>query len=124
MDPESQVGTEEEHGGSIMQDNCTSHKSRLSTDWLDEHSSDFYVINWPLRSPDLNPIDHLWDVLEQVVKGHRTAPTNLTELWTALANIWQVIPIELFQKLVESISSCGSRYQGQRRPNSLLGKYP
>ncbi|GFV09652.1 hypothetical protein TNCV_2937631 [Trichonephila clavipes] len=32
------------------------------------------------------------------------APTNLTELWTAVANIWQVIPVESFQKCVESIS--------------------
>ncbi|GFX08308.1 hypothetical protein TNCV_3267971 [Trichonephila clavipes] len=37
------------------------------------------------------------------MKGHHTAPTNLTELWTALANIWQVIPVECFQKLVESM---------------------
>ncbi|GFW68651.1 transposable element Tcb2 transposase [Trichonephila clavipes] len=54
-------------------------------------------------SPELNPIEPLWDVLEQGVKGHHTALTNLTELWTALANIWQVIPVEHFQKLVESV---------------------
>ncbi|GFX89007.1 uncharacterized protein TNCV_2853071 [Trichonephila clavipes] len=40
------------------------------------------------------------------MKGHHTAPTNLTELWTALANISQVIFVERFQKLVESISRC------------------
>ncbi|GFV14185.1 transposable element Tcb2 transposase [Trichonephila clavipes] len=37
-------------------DNCTSHKSRLVSGWLDEHSSDFSVINWPPGSPDLNHI--------------------------------------------------------------------
>ncbi|GBM53755.1 Transposable element Tcb2 transposase [Araneus ventricosus] len=43
------------HGnGVFQQDNCTSHRSRL-----DEHSSDFFVINWPPRSPDLNPIEHV-----------------------------------------------------------------
>ncbi|GFX00988.1 hypothetical protein TNCV_4579541 [Trichonephila clavipes] len=35
------------------------------------------------------------------VKGHHTAPTNLIGLWTALANTWQVIVMELFQKCVE-----------------------
>ncbi|GFT99496.1 uncharacterized protein TNCV_3239431 [Trichonephila clavipes] len=44
----------------------------------------------------------IMDVLEQGVKGHPTASTNLTELRIALANIWQVIPVERFQKLVES----------------------
>lgn len=92
------------HGnGVFQQDNCTSHKSRLATGWLDEHSSDFSVMNFPPRSPDLNPIEHLWDVLEQGVQGHHTAPKNLTELWTVLANIWQAIPVERFQKLVESM---------------------
>ncbi len=35
--------------------------------------------------------------------GHHTAPKNRTELRTALANIWQAIPVERFQKLVESM---------------------
>ncbi|GFU01995.1 transposable element Tc1 transposase [Trichonephila clavipes] len=59
---------------------CTSHKSGVATGWLDEHSSDFSVIKWPPRRPDLNPIEYLWDVLEQGVKGHHTAPTNFSEL--------------------------------------------
>ncbi|GFW31817.1 transposable element Tc1 transposase [Trichonephila clavipes] len=59
---------------------------------------DFSVINWSPRSPDLNPIEHLWDILEQFVKCHHTTPTNRTELWTVLANIWQVTPLERFQK--------------------------
>ncbi|GFV53023.1 transposable element Tc1 transposase [Trichonephila clavipes] len=92
------------HGNGVLhQDNCTSHKSWLATGCLNEHSSDFSVINWPPRSPDLNPIKQLRDVLEQGMKGHHTAPTNLTELWTTLANIWQVILVERFQKLVESM---------------------
>ncbi|GFS83383.1 transposable element Tc1 transposase [Trichonephila clavipes] len=71
----------------FQQEDCTSDKSRLATGWLDEHSSDFFVINWPSRSPDLNPTEHLWVVLEQGMKRHHTAPTNFTELLTALANI-------------------------------------
>ncbi|GFU23193.1 transposable element Tcb2 transposase [Trichonephila clavipes] len=30
--------------GDFQQDNCTPHKSRYVTGWLDEHSSDFCVI--------------------------------------------------------------------------------
>ncbi|GFY22885.1 transposable element Tcb2 transposase [Trichonephila clavipes] len=87
------------HGnGVFQQDNCASHKFRLATSWLDEHS---FVTNWPSGSSDLNPVEHLWDVLEQGGKGYYTAPMNFTELWIALANIWQVIPVESLQKLVE-----------------------
>ncbi|GFW14889.1 hypothetical protein TNCV_1563511 [Trichonephila clavipes] len=48
----------------FKQENCTSHKSRLANGWLDEQSSELYVINWPPRSPDLIHIDYLWDVLK------------------------------------------------------------
>ncbi|GFT62280.1 transposable element Tcb2 transposase [Trichonephila clavipes] len=66
------------HGnGVFQQNNCSCHKSRFATGWLDEHSSDFFVMNCPRRSPDLNHIDPLWDVLEQDVESHHTAPTNL-----------------------------------------------
>ncbi|GBN54314.1 hypothetical protein AVEN_188180-1, partial [Araneus ventricosus] len=48
------------HGnGVLQQDSCTSHRSRLATAWLDEHSSDFSIMNWPPRSRGLNPIEHL-----------------------------------------------------------------
>ncbi|GFU65906.1 transposable element Tcb2 transposase [Trichonephila clavipes] len=46
------------HGNGVG-DNCTSPKSRLVTGFLQELSSDFSVINWSPRSPDLNPIEHL-----------------------------------------------------------------
>ncbi|GFX34330.1 transposable element Tcb2 transposase [Trichonephila clavipes] len=66
--------------GVFQPDNCTSHKSRLPTGWLDEHSSEISVINGPPGSPDLNPIEHICYVLEQGLKGHHTASTNLAEL--------------------------------------------
>ncbi|GFU19032.1 transposable element Tc3 transposase [Trichonephila clavipes] len=62
----------------------------------------FYHI-LPPRSADLNPVENLWEILKQDVKGHLTEPAKLTELCTALANIWQVIPVEPFEKLVESM---------------------
>ncbi|GFV45877.1 transposable element Tcb2 transposase [Trichonephila clavipes] len=90
--------------GVFLQYHCTSHKSRwLATDWLDEHFTDFSVINWQPRSPDLNPVEYLWDVLERGVKGHHTAPTDFTEFLAALANIWGVVPVGRFQKLVQSM---------------------
>ncbi|GBO03174.1 hypothetical protein AVEN_84022-1 [Araneus ventricosus] len=123
MDPACQVGTVQGHGSSIMiwgvfswqflgsmvlvptshNAICTSHRSRLATPWFDEHSSDFSVKNWPPRSPDLSPIEHLSDVLEKGVKAHHTTPATLTKLWTAPADVWQAIPVKRFRKLVESM---------------------
>ncbi|GFV99890.1 transposable element Tcb2 transposase [Trichonephila clavipes] len=87
----------------FQQDNCSSHKLRLATGWLDEYYSNFSVINCSPRRQDLSPIEHIWDVLEKGVKVHHAAPMNLTELWTVLANIWQVISSKRFHKLVGSM---------------------
>ncbi|GFX88733.1 hypothetical protein TNCV_1557781 [Trichonephila clavipes] len=62
--------------GSCMPEDCISHTSWLATGWLDEQSFEFSVINWLPKSPKLNPIEHLWIVLERDVKGPHTTPTK------------------------------------------------
>ncbi|GFV41038.1 hypothetical protein TNCV_2666291 [Trichonephila clavipes] len=39
----------------------------------------------------------------QSLKIYHAAPMNLTEVWTTLANIWQVTSIERFHELLESM---------------------
>ncbi|GFX18021.1 transposable element Tc3 transposase [Trichonephila clavipes] len=75
-------------------------RSWLATGWLTERVSDLSVINWPPRSQNLNRIEHLWDVWEQVVKGHHTAPTNFTELWTALTLFGKSFPWNVSRNLL------------------------
>ncbi|GFX83494.1 transposable element Tcb2 transposase [Trichonephila clavipes] len=74
------------------QDTCVSHNSCLATGWLDEHSSDFSIINWPPRSSDSNHTEHLWDVLEQGVKENKTFPVNLDWLFKRHRRISQPDP--------------------------------
>ncbi|KAK3544928.1 hypothetical protein QTP86_029224 [Hemibagrus guttatus] len=38
----------------------------MEMEWFDEHNNEFEVLTWPPNSPDLNPIEHLWDVLYKV----------------------------------------------------------
>uniref|UniRef100_A0AAR2J702 Transposase Tc1-like domain-containing protein n=1 Tax=Pygocentrus nattereri TaxID=42514 RepID=A0AAR2J702_PYGNA len=37
----------------------------------------FTVLQWPPQSPDLNPIEHLWDVVEREIRIIDVQPTNL-----------------------------------------------
>ncbi|GFW50151.1 transposable element Tcb2 transposase [Trichonephila clavipes] len=99
------------HGWGVISWHCLGSLERASTSFnairyvelLGNLHQSVYVVLLSARSPDLNPIKYLWDVLEQDVKGHPTAPTNLPELCTALANFWQVIPVGRLQKRVESM---------------------
>ncbi|XP_047678769.1 vomeronasal type-2 receptor 1-like [Tachysurus fulvidraco] len=55
------------------------------------------------RSPDLSPIEHLWDVVEREIRIMDVQPTNLQQLRDAIMSIWSKISEECFQYLVESM---------------------
>ncbi len=42
-----------------------------------EHDSEFTLLKRPPQSPDLNPIEHLWDVVEREIHIMDVQPTNL-----------------------------------------------
>ncbi len=58
---------------------------------------------WPPQSPVLNPIEHLWDVVEREILIMDVQPTNLQQLRDAIMSIWTKITEECFQHLVESM---------------------
>jgi hypothetical protein len=70
---------------------------------FEEHSGEFRRMVWPPRSPDMNPIKHLWDVVERTIRTHNPAPTNTRELWAAIQTAWLNVSPEVFRPLVESM---------------------
>ena len=60
---------------------------------------------WPAQSPDLNPIEHLWDELERKVRRCDILSKNETELFNFLVEEWEKIPLNVLEKLVDSMPS-------------------
>jgi len=50
--------------------------------------TEFTVLKWRPQSPDLNPIEDLWDVVERECRGLDVHPTNLHQLQDAILSIW------------------------------------
>ena len=61
-----------------------------------EHDSEFSLLEWPGQSPDLNPIEHLWEEMEQAVRSKNVSLSNLQQLHDAIASAWTNIPVERF----------------------------
>ncbi len=86
----------------FQQDNAPLQSSIIS-DWFLEHENEFTLLKWPPQSPDLHPIEHLWDVVERDIHIMDVQPTNLQQLRDAIMSIWTKISEECFQHLVESM---------------------
>ncbi len=87
----------------FQQDNAPCYKVQIISDWFLEHDNEFTLLKWPPQSPDLNPIEHLWDVVEREIHIMDVQPTNLQQLCDAIMSIWTKISEECFQHLVESM---------------------
>ncbi len=88
--------------GYFQQDNAPCHKAQIISDWFLEHDNEFTLLKWPPQSPDLNPIEHLWNVVEREIRIIDVHPTNLQQLRDVLS-IMTKISKECFQHLVESM---------------------
>ena len=89
-----------EHNVRVFQhDNARPHVARITREFMDDQ--EVMVMEWPAYSPDLNPIEHLWDVLGRRVMER--APTNVHQLSRMLLEEWEAIPQDEIRRLIDSM---------------------
>ncbi|GFY36874.1 transposable element Tc3 transposase [Trichonephila clavipes] len=60
-------------------------------------------MDWPARSPDLNPIEHVWDFLGRRLAARTLPPVMIRELRLALQDEWAAMPQQLIDTLILSM---------------------
>ena len=85
----------------FQQDGAPCHTSKATSASLAKMN--ICVLPWTSQSPDLNPIEHLWDHLGKVVDEMR--PTSIPDLKQKLSAAWESIEPAVTQKLVDSMPS-------------------
>jgi transposase len=105
---ESLLGTLRDHhihrrGFVFQQDNDPKHTSATATQFFQQKH--IIVLPWPSNSPDLNPIEHVWNHLAQKVHSRSRLPRNENQLWEILQEEWENIDPGYIQKLYKSMIS-------------------
>ncbi|GFS91824.1 transposable element Tcb2 transposase [Trichonephila clavipes] len=70
----------------LMDDNCRPHRAKLVEDFLFEEG--IVRMEWLACSPNINPIEHIWDAIGRRVAGRQPPPQTLQELERALLEEW------------------------------------
>lgn len=85
----------------FQHDNARPHAARVTQAFIQE--ARINVMDWPAYSPDLNPIEHLWDELGRQVYRRPIPPATVADLTLALHQEWRNIPMAFITRLCDSM---------------------
>ena len=89
------------HGPAIlMHDNAKLHVARICRQFLNRNNVN--ILPWPAVSPDMNPIEHIWDYLGRKVRA-RGNVRNLRDLENTLIQEWNNIPKAIIRHYIRSM---------------------
>ncbi|GFU22703.1 transposable element Tcb2 transposase [Trichonephila clavipes] len=88
----------------FMDDNAPCHRTVAVKQLLE--SEDIERMDSPARSPDLNPIEHVWDFLGRRLAARTLPPVTIRKLRLALQDEWAAMPQQLMDTLILSMGRC------------------
>ena len=90
----------------FQHDNAPQHSARLTQQWLASQGGKLTALDWPGKSPVLNPIENLWAIMsEELSKKNSEGLLRADELWRRVQdqwNQWRARP-GLFESLAASM---------------------
>ncbi|GFY23801.1 transposable element Tcb2 transposase [Trichonephila clavipes] len=85
----------------LMDDNARPHRANIVDECL--QSEDITRMDCPAYSPYLNPIEHVWDMLDRRIAARQPPPICLPELRRALLYEWCNIPQDQIDNFILSM---------------------
>ncbi|GFW93120.1 transposable element Tc3 transposase [Trichonephila clavipes] len=88
----------------FLDDNAPCHRTVAAEQILE--SEDIERMDWPARSPDLNPIEQVWDFLGRRLAARTLPPVTIRELRLALQDEWAAMPQQLILSMGRRCETC------------------
>lgn len=86
----------------FQQDNDPKHTSHLARDTLKKLK--MKILPWPAQSPDLSPIEHLWDHVQRQLRKESRIFATKDALWARIEDELELENTELCRKLIGTMS--------------------
>ena len=85
----------------FMEDGAPCHAAKIPKEW--QLKKGIKKLPWPSQSPDMNPIEHVWAILDRAVRKKSKKPASREELLNFLCSEWDEIHQEKIQELINSM---------------------
>ncbi len=85
----------------LQHDNARPHVARICTQFLE--AENIPVLAWPAYSPDMSPIEHVWDALDWRIRQRVPVPANIQQLRTAIEEEWTNVPQATINNLINAM---------------------
>ncbi len=90
-----------DHHLMLQHDNAQPHVARICTQFLE--AENIPVLAWPAYSPDMSPIEHVWDALDRRIRQRVPVPVNIQQLHTAIEEEWTNTPQATINNFINSM---------------------
>jgi transposase len=83
----------------LMLDGAAAHISGNCSPWYE--GWEVNRLKWPGNSPDLNPIEHIWDLIKKRIKQKYPIIGTMERLKAAWQEEWDILSLEDINKVIE-----------------------